>query len=131
MSRYDWMADALCAQTDPQLFHPEGVGAGYGDAKRICAGCPVQAECGDYAQAVEGDVSHSHRYGLWGGQLPRQRAAAAAGHGLYAQRRDDIVRLHQGGVLDAYQIAEHVGCDVRTVWRVTKPLRDNNLGKAA
>ncbi|MDX2761606.1 WhiB family transcriptional regulator [Streptomyces europaeiscabiei] len=130
MSRLDWMADALCAQTDPALFHPEGVGAGYRDARRVCANCPVQRECGDYAQDVEGDVSHSHRYGLWGGQLPRQRADAADCKDSNTRRHEHILRLVDRGGLDAYQIADAVGCDPRTVWRVTKARREQ-MGEAA
>jgi WhiB family redox-sensing transcriptional regulator len=39
-----WQADALCAQTDPEAFFPEK-GGSTRDAKRICAGCDVKAQC--------------------------------------------------------------------------------------
>ncbi|MCX4697043.1 WhiB family transcriptional regulator [Streptomyces sp. NBC_01373] len=133
MSRYDWMEDARCAQVDPELWHPEGVGAGYGDAKRVCARCPVQRQCADFAQAVEGDTSYSGRHGLWAGQSPKKRAAGTEGTGRNlraAERRQQVLRLVTRGGMDAYEIAEHVGVDVRTVWRVTKAHRDQ-LGEAA
>lgn len=131
MSRYDWMDSALCAQTDPNLFHPDGSGGGYSDARKICDNCPVQRQCAAFAQRAEHDNAHSHRHGLWGGQAPRQRAddtAATARRTFNARRRDQIRRLHQRGGMDAYQIAETVGCNVRTVWRT---LARTDLGEAA
>lgn len=132
MSRYDWMADARCAQVDPEIFHPDRA-APSKQAKNICANCPVQRQCADFAQTLEGEVTYSHRFGLWGGQLPKHRAREAAGNGRLQrnrERRDHIIRLYQRGGMDAYQIAEAVGCDARTVWRVTKTYRDG-LGEAA
>lgn len=132
MTRYDWMADAACAQADPELFHPDGK-APNRDAKRVCARCPVQPQCLAYAQQFEGEVTYPHRYGLWGGQLPRRRAQAAAGNGRLARnrtRREQIIRLYERGGMDAYEIAEAVGCDARTVWRTTKAYRDS-VGEAA
>lgn len=129
MSRYDWMTDALCAQTDPDLFHVDGSGNSYSSAKKICAPCPVAQQCADFAQAVEGGAAHSWRHGIWGGQLPRTRADSS-GAPKRKETHDAILRLADRGALDAYQIAEHVGVDVRTVWRVTKNHRDQ-LGEAA
>jgi WhiB family redox-sensing transcriptional regulator len=37
-------------------------------AKCICASCPVQRECADYALAAE------ERYGVWGGLTAEERA---------------------------------------------------------
>lgn len=131
MSRYDWMDSALCAQTDPGLFHVDGIGGGYNTAKKICATCPVARQCADFAQRIEGEVSHPHRHGMWGGQVPRQRAndtGATARRDAHTRRRDAIRRLHQRGGLDAYQIATAVGCNVRTVWRT---LAHTDLGEAA
>jgi WhiB family redox-sensing transcriptional regulator len=133
VSRYDWMEDARCAQVDPELWHPDGKGVGYRDAKQVCAGCPVQQQCADFAQQVEGDLAHSHRHGLWGGQLPRARADAAAGNERRrreAEREERIIRLYRRGGLDAEQIADLVGCTDRTVYRVTARLREQ-LGEAA
>lgn len=54
-----WMADALCAQVDAELFFPE-VGGSTREAKAICAKCPVRARCLAYA------LEHRER-GVWGG----------------------------------------------------------------
>jgi WhiB family transcriptional regulator, redox-sensing transcriptional regulator len=55
-----WQADALCAQTDPEAFFPEK-GGSTRDAKRICSGCDVKAQCLDYA------LANDERFGIWGG----------------------------------------------------------------
>lgn len=129
MSRYDWMDDALCAQTDPDLFHVDGSGSSYSPAKKVCARCPVTRECAAYAQQVEGGAAHSWRHGIWGGQLPRARSE----HSTAPKRRethDAILRLVERGGMEPQEIAEYVGVDVRTVFRVTKQRREQ-MGEAA
>lgn len=64
----DWTELALCAQTDPELFFPEKGGA-IRAAKRICAGCPVRAEC------LADALAHDERFGVWGGLSERERRA--------------------------------------------------------
>jgi len=61
-----WQERALCAQTDPEAFFPEK-GGSTREAKRICAGCDVRAECLDYA------LAHDERFGIWGGLSERER----------------------------------------------------------
>jgi len=60
-----WAQDALCAQTDPEQFFPEK-GYSAGPAKDVCNGCPVIADCLDYA------LRNGERYGVWGGQSERE-----------------------------------------------------------
>jgi WhiB family redox-sensing transcriptional regulator len=62
----DWQERALCAQTDPEAFFPEK-GGSTREAKRICAGCEVRAECLEYA------LAHDERFGIWGGLSERER----------------------------------------------------------
>ena len=62
----DWQERALCAQTDPEAFFPEK-GGSTREAKRICAGCDVRAECLEYALAQD------ERFGIWGGLSERER----------------------------------------------------------
>ncbi len=62
----DWQERALCAQTDPEAFFPEK-GGSTREAKRICSGCEVRAECLDYA------LAHDERFGIWGGLSERER----------------------------------------------------------
>ncbi|AIC47915.1 WhiB family transcriptional regulator [Rhodoluna lacicola] len=61
-----WQADALCSQTDPEAFFPEK-GGSTRDAKRICSGCEVKAECLEYA------LENDERFGIWGGLSERER----------------------------------------------------------
>jgi WhiB family transcriptional regulator, redox-sensing transcriptional regulator len=61
-----WQERALCAQTDPEAFFPEK-GGSTREAKRICAGCEVRAECLEYA------LEHDERFGIWGGLSERER----------------------------------------------------------
>lgn len=128
MSRYDWMEDARCAQIDPDLWHAE-LGASYTQAARVCRRCPVQRQCADHATRLEGDASKRDRHGLWAGQAPREREAHAERQNRN-ETHEAILRLTARGGMDAYQIAEAVGCDPRTVWRVTKTHREQ-MGEAA
>jgi len=61
-----WQTDALCAQTDPEAFFPEK-GGSTRDAKRICTGCSVRAQCLEYA------LENDERFGIWGGLSERER----------------------------------------------------------
>jgi WhiB family transcriptional regulator, redox-sensing transcriptional regulator len=61
-----WRLDALCAETDPEAFFPEK-GGSTREAKRVCSGCAVRAECLEYA--LESD----ERFGIWGGLSERER----------------------------------------------------------
>ena len=62
----DWRGRALCAQTDPEAFFPEK-GGSTREAKRICSGCEVRAECLEYA------LANDERFGIWGGLSERER----------------------------------------------------------
>jgi WhiB family transcriptional regulator, redox-sensing transcriptional regulator len=62
----EWHERALCAQTDPEAFFPEK-GGSTREAKKICTGCEVRAECLSYA------LAHDERFGIWGGLSERER----------------------------------------------------------
>ena len=62
----DWKDRALCAETDPEAFFPEK-GGSTREAKRICSGCEVRAECLEYA------LANDERFGIWGGLSERER----------------------------------------------------------
>jgi len=61
-----WQDRALCSQTDPEAFFPEK-GGSTRDAKKVCVGCEVKAECLDYA------LRNDERFGIWGGLSERER----------------------------------------------------------
>ena len=61
-----WMADALCAQVDTDVFFPEQ-GASVRMAKTVCLRCDVRKEGLEYA------VNSGERFGVWGGKSERER----------------------------------------------------------
>ncbi len=69
-----WMSRAQCAR--PPGSKVDFFGAGLGkhqqaaitaEAKAVCSGCCVRAECLDYALAAD------ERHGIWGGMTPEER----------------------------------------------------------
>jgi WhiB family redox-sensing transcriptional regulator len=72
-----WRLDALCAETDPEAFFPEK-GGSTREAKRVCTGCEVRAECLEFA------LENDERFGIWGGLSERERRR------LRLMRRDAI-----------------------------------------
>lgn len=72
-----WRLSALCGETDPEAFFPEK-GGSTRDAKRVCTGCDVRAECLEFA------LDNDERFGIWGGLSERERRR------LRMQRRDAI-----------------------------------------
>jgi WhiB family redox-sensing transcriptional regulator len=68
----DWRHRARCRDLDPELFFPVGVGgpaeAQIQAAKAVCALCPVQPDCLNYALTFA-------EAGVWGGlsEVERQR----------------------------------------------------------
>ena len=61
-----WRLSALCGETDPEAFFPEK-GGSTRDAKRVCTGCEVRAECLEFA------LANDERFGIWGGLSERER----------------------------------------------------------
>jgi WhiB family transcriptional regulator, redox-sensing transcriptional regulator len=72
-----WRLNALCAETDPEAFFPEK-GGSTREAKRVCVGCEVRAECLEFA------LRNDERFGIWGGLSERERRR------LRMMRRDAI-----------------------------------------
>jgi WhiB family redox-sensing transcriptional regulator len=66
MATGDWVTDALCAQTDPDIFHP-AKGVPGTQAKKVCAQCPVQHPCLRWA------VENNELSGIFGGMSSGQR----------------------------------------------------------
>ncbi len=61
-----WAAFAVCKDRDPDAFFPV-TPEGEREAIRICQGCPVQADCLEFA--IEARI----RFGVWGGLTEKQR----------------------------------------------------------
>ena len=66
-----WAERALCAQADPDAWYPEHHAQPW--AKRICAACPVRAQCLEYALSGA-DTWRGITTGIWGGTTPRERS---------------------------------------------------------
>ena len=122
-----WMAAGLCAEVDPELFYPEA-GAPNRDAKRVCAGCEVRAECLAYA------IAHRERFGVWGGTTERERRRMRRAPVTPApDRRTGVIRQLATTLTDP-EIAARLGCSARTVLRIRGaagiPPARNRLGAA-
>jgi WhiB family redox-sensing transcriptional regulator len=62
------LADALCAQTDPELFFPNTKDNSYSHlAKKICSTCTVRLDCLEWA------LTNKEEHGIWGGFTPSER----------------------------------------------------------
>ncbi len=62
----EWMEQGKCREVAPDTFFPSD-GLGVIKAQRICAKCPVQNACLEYA--LENHIDH----GVWGGRSERER----------------------------------------------------------
>jgi WhiB family redox-sensing transcriptional regulator len=61
-----WMLQARCRDATSNQFFPSD-GVGVERARRVCADCPVKAECLEYALTYRID------HGVWGGCSERER----------------------------------------------------------
>ena len=61
-----WQDLANCLGVDPDLFFPES-GASTREAKEVCRGCVVRADCLEYA------LANGEKFGIWGGMSERER----------------------------------------------------------
>lgn len=69
----DWRAQGACTKVDPEIFFPSRSGNAKA-ARRVCAACPVKAECLEWA------LTHPRptEFGIWGGTSERQRRVLRA-----------------------------------------------------
>lgn len=74
-TRPEWMSMGLgsCASVDPELWYPEEGGHNSATtARQICASCPFNASCLQWA------LEAGEQWGIWAGTTPDQRKAMAA-----------------------------------------------------
>ena len=102
MSDNDWRHDAECLDEDPEIFYPAGKGHYSTEleaaAKAICARCPVQAECLDFAYDTQ------DQFAVMGGMTPEERKVTRRNRNRQS-RRDTERALTQAAHL-AGQIGE-------------------------
>lgn len=65
-AEHTWMLSGVCRDRDPSFFFPSD-GIGVEIARKVCATCPVQTDCLEYA------LSYRIEHGVWGGVSERQR----------------------------------------------------------
>lgn len=128
----DW-SSALCAQTDPELFFPDGIGGAVHHrtkaAKKMCARCPVQPSCLDWA--LDTDQS----YGVWGGTTDHERRLMRrrVSFGMrpvddkpvwetVVETRAEEFRTLEASGLKAWQIGRRMRVDADTVHKVREAL---------
>jgi WhiB family redox-sensing transcriptional regulator len=70
-AQYDWRRDAICRDTDPDLFFPVGTTGNalvqIERAQEVCGQCPVSLECLEFALETNQDS------GIWGGTSEEER----------------------------------------------------------
>jgi WhiB family redox-sensing transcriptional regulator len=68
---YTWRNEAVCKDTDPELFFPVGTTGQallqIDRAKEVCFECPVKVRCLDFAIETNQDS------GIWGGTSEEER----------------------------------------------------------
>ena len=67
LNRPAWHVQALCRGQGARLWIRDSRLASYAAQKAVCAVCPVQRECLDYA------LAHPTLVGCWGGTTERER----------------------------------------------------------
>lgn len=81
-SETPWYKDALCAQTDPEIFFPER-GESSREAKKICSRCDVVKQC--LREALE----NGYTVGVWGNTTANQRVRMLRNIAQDADDNDD------------------------------------------
>jgi len=123
----EWQDFAACAGTDTEAFFPEK-GGSTREAKRICQGCEVRAECLQYA------LDRNEHFGVYGGLSERERRKlkpAVERVPISMLERDaEILRLDAA---DQHPdvIADEVGVTRRTVERARSRHRENQTDQTA
>jgi WhiB family transcriptional regulator, redox-sensing transcriptional regulator len=82
-----WPDLAACAEADPEVWYPEK-GGSTREAKQVCRGCDVRAECLLYA------LEHDERWGIWGGlsEIERRRVKREAPRDAWPALIAELIR---------------------------------------
>lgn len=81
---WDWQRHAACRGMNQEMFfHPDGErdpsrSRRIAAAQEVCASCPVQAPCREWARQVQ------EPYGVWGGESEDERR-----HAIAVRRREE------------------------------------------
>jgi hypothetical protein len=72
--------DLPCRTIDPDVFYPENAEDSRKSLRIIrplCASCDHRIDCVQMAMVMETGKDQSHRFGIWGATLPKERLAMA------------------------------------------------------
>lgn len=116
-----WHQDALCTQTDPEIFFPEK-GDPSRSAKRVCSACLVREDCLAYA------LRNHEPFGIWGGlsRKERQQLENSAPNAFARRKRarnSAVLERHANGV-PIEDIAQEFEISSRTVHRIVATTSD-------
>lgn len=122
----EWIDDALCSQTDPEIFFPERGQPTTAVAKAICEECPVKEPCLKFAMLND-------ESGIWGGLTKSERKRLAQNRPVQRHKfsrsqreaRDKrIVELAR--TRDMASIAKELQISAKTVQRVIAKARQQS-----
>lgn len=132
MQQPEWMADANCVGIDAELFFPQR-GESTKQAKEVCRGCDVQAECLAYA------LNNGEKYGIWGGLSERERRRIRRQRnvdngvviGVRTVDYDEVARIASEaaaeGIRPARALSEHYGITVEAATHRIRTARLNGF----
>ena len=88
LEEWAWQLEASCRGYPAHVFFPDGIRGVEllkleHKAKRICARCPVLAQCRDHALRVP------EAWGIWGAMTSRERAALSYSQSTNGAGRDE------------------------------------------
>lgn len=78
-----WVEEALCAETDPDAWFPEGRGSFNARVFATCMACPVREQCLEYA------LKNNEQHGIWGAKTLQQRRNILKKRAQAAGARDE------------------------------------------
>ena len=99
-----------CEGADSEIFFDE---ERFGEAKAICATCPVQARCLVYAVDCE-------QFGVWGGATPEERSAMRGSRPVWTPEERLLAQELRDRIASGQpmrSVAEWSGVTERTLYR--------------
>ncbi|WP_086565316.1 WhiB family transcriptional regulator [Streptomyces africanus] len=120
----NWRDHALCAQTDPEMFFPQGnqhqIAQATEKAKKICGRCPARSDCLEWA------LDTGQNAGVWGGLSECERrtiARAPFSHKAVCLENRQLIEQRVAENVPYRQIAMELGVGHWAVRRAVESFR--------
>jgi hypothetical protein len=137
MSEREWQGRAACRDVDPERFFPMAeagpeLARQVARAKRVCTGCPVLAQCREFALAelahgIAGGMTEAER-AAFRARRPSSRLASVVGSAVPAMASNREVAAAGRAAIRAGrghgEVAREFGVSARTVKRWVAQVRD-------